>query len=550
MAQKPSFLSRIRRFPLPFLIISICLVGFLVGISTWVLVSSGQHTPPQQGGTATIPSSPVAHTTPVVTKGTTVSEPVSPLIFGTNLGLFDTNDQVLNSSATRNLLQQMHVRIIRMPTRKAFSTAVELQAAQAIKSIGAVPLIVLRGAQDPNLAGVIADDTRMITAINQVFGNTPVYYEFGNEDDLNGVPIQDYTSRWNTVIPQLKRLAPKGDFIGPVSYQYSHDNLTAFLQAATPRPDAISWHEYTCSLKDPSDKCLSGIDRWTIHISDARAVLQATLKTVLPIMITEWNYAPDQQILNTGQAIADGKYNNTQFMSTWTTKALQTLAANRVFASMQYSCTNTALPLVAPNSTITPQGQTFQVQYQQVIVSGKQPAPIAGTAQQTPVPTTSTGNNGTVTLNGPQAFSFEDGGTDGWSTHGSGITNLQNSANLALDGTHSLQATLSNSSGGDFPYAAVSLTNQANPPQAGQMLTAYVYLSSDSVNINAKLFTVDNSYHWSTSNNTALVPGTWTKVTFTIPATNGQIRQLGIQFNNPSGSNISCNVYIDAISWS
>src|SRR5579863_7769402 len=120
MSQKPPFLSRLRRISLPFLIISICLVGFLVGMSTWIIFSRG-HSTQQQGGTTTI-SSPVGQST-TVTKGTTVSGPVSPLIFGTNLGLFDTNDQVLNSSATRTLLQQMHVRIIRMPVRDNIAPA-------------------------------------------------------------------------------------------------------------------------------------------------------------------------------------------------------------------------------------------------------------------------------------------------------------------------------------------------------------------------------------------------------------------------------------------
>lgn len=316
--------------------------------------ASPTATTPQTGITATLTPTPA-------------STAVSPLIFGTNLGLFNSSDQFLTSSATRALMQQMHVRIIRMPVRSSLPNAVEIQAAQAIKSIGAAALVALHGMRDPN---VVADDIAIVNDMNQVFGNSVVYYEFGNEDDYNGIDITHYTSGWNSVVPQLKHLALNGHFIGPVSYQYDRTNLTTFLQGANPRPDEISWHEYTCSLKDIASDCLAHIDNWTTHITDARDAMQTTLGTVLPIMITEWNYAPDQSIQNNGLPIDDGKYNNAAFMSAWTTKALQTLATNHVFASMQYTVTNTAIPMISYSNTLTAQGATFQSLYQQLVKNG------------------------------------------------------------------------------------------------------------------------------------------------------------------------------------
>jgi len=289
----------------------------------------------------------------------------SPLLFGTNLGLFTGNDQVITSATTRALMQQIHIRIVRIPLRSNLPNSIEVQAEQVVKSIGAIPLVVLNGLRD---AHALADDTRMIRDSNDVFGNDLVYYEFGNEDDWNGVPITRYTQGWNTLIPAFKRLALHGKFIGPVSYQYSHDNLTAFLQSANPRPDAISWHEYTCSYKDPAAVCLSHIDRWTKHITDARAVMQATLGTTLPVMITEWNYAADQSTQSNGLPFDDGKYNNASFLRAWIQKALSTLATNQVFASMQYSVTNTALPLITTDNTLTIQGTIFQSLYQAMVL--------------------------------------------------------------------------------------------------------------------------------------------------------------------------------------
>ena len=350
-----------KRNRLIFALLSVILVLVVIGgaLAIHNITAHQQTNISPQPTTIPTQNNPTGSTPTLPVKG-----PVSPLLFGTNMGLFDGNDQVVTSATTRNLMQQIHVRIVRIPLRRSLPNAVEVQAEQAVKSIGAVPLIVLNGIRNPN---ALADDTRMIQNSNSVFGNSLVYYEFGNEDDYNGVTIQRYTQGWNTLIPQLKRVAHNGKFIGPVSYQYDHDNLTTFLQGANPRPDAISWHEYTCSYKDPAADCLAHISRWTTHISDARAVMQATLGTTLPVMITEWNYAPDQSTQSNGQPIPDAKYNNASFITEWTSQALHILAANGVFASMQYSVTNTALPLITYNNTLTTQGMAFQSLYQAMV---------------------------------------------------------------------------------------------------------------------------------------------------------------------------------------
>lgn len=326
-------------------------------------------------GCAAIPSfSPGASPTQKAQKQipTPVSkQPPSPLLFGTNLGLFNSDDQFLTSDVTRQLVQQMHVQIVRIPVRHNLSLSLTIQAAQDTKNIGAIPLIVLAGMRN---AEPLQTDTQVVEAMNNIFGKSVVYYEFGNEDDWNGLPIDRYTAGWNQIIPQLKKLALNGKFVGPVSYQYSHDNLTTFLQGANPRPDAISWHEYTCSWKDPAARCLASIDKWSIHISDARAVMHSTIGTTLPIMITEWNYAADQSVQRNGQPYPDNKYDNAAFMAQWTTKALQTLAANGVFASMQYTVTNTALPMITYQNQMTVQGQTFQALYSKII-TGAIPQP-------------------------------------------------------------------------------------------------------------------------------------------------------------------------------
>ena len=40
--------------------------------------------------------------------------------------------------------------------------------------------------------------------------------------------------------------------------------------------------------------------------------------------------------------------------------ALQTLAANKIFAALQYSCTDTAIPLITNGNTLTAQGNIVE----------------------------------------------------------------------------------------------------------------------------------------------------------------------------------------------
>lgn len=346
-----------KRILISALIVGIVVLLLSIGIWTTLLPSSN-----------TRPNGTHGVQTPNQTSGIPINKgSVSPLLFGTNMSLFDSNDQIVNSATTQSQLQQMHVGIIRMPVRSSLSNDTELRAAEAIKSVGARALVVLRGAVDAN---VLADDMRIIQDMNSIFGKDIVFYEYGNEEDLLGIDVNAYTASWNAIIPRLKQVALQGKFIGPVNFRYDQAYLANFLQQAHPRPDAVSWHEYTCDDAEPDETCISRIDHWTTHIRNARTAMIATIATALPILITEWNYAPNA-------TSNDGKNNDSIFMQVWTTRALETLAANRIFASMQYACTNASVPLITHNDTLTTQGMIFQTLYQRMIVKGQQPAPIS-----------------------------------------------------------------------------------------------------------------------------------------------------------------------------
>jgi hypothetical protein len=509
------------RIPLPIALLCVALlVGLLVASTVWVLMGGGGHEH------LNIISSHTATATPN-------NAQISPLLFGTNLSLYNGNDQVLTSTTTRTLLQQIHTHIVRMPIRDEVPEAVNIQAAQAIKGLGATPLIILHGATFQN---PLADDMLVVRDMNRIFGEDIVYYEFGNENDLQGVAVDRYTATWNATVPQLKRLAIHAHFVGPVNFHYDHYYLSTFLQNANPRPDEISWHEYSCADAQAPDVCIAHVAHWTDNVQDARALMTSTIGAALPIMITEWNYAPDA-VPN------DGKNNNSAFMRTWTTTALQTLGANRVFASMQYSCTHPIMPLITTDDTLTVQGSTFAGQYQRMILEKQVPAALSTTVATVSSHTTSSG----VTANGPIMISFEDGATDGWSGHG--IAAMQSSTIVAQDGTHSLHVALRNGSSADFPYISLDLLGLASYPKPGQTITAYVYSQSNAVTLGARLFVVNNDYQWHSDTMVTLAPGTWNRLTYSIPSSVTQPRQIGIQFNCTSGVGTPSDVYIDAIGW-
>jgi hypothetical protein len=508
---------------------------------------------------------------------------ISPLIFGTNLDLFNANDQVLQSGTTQKMLQYMHTQIIRMPIRTSLTEDTEMKAAQAIQAVDATPLVVL---QTVNGSNDLQENMRVVKDMTALFGSAAtVYYEVGSEEDVQGISATAYTTAWNELVPQLKTLAPHALFVGPVTYRYDAAYLTAFLQQAQPRPDAISWHEYTCDASWTQKVCISSIDSWTQHISNARIVMTSTIGTRIPIMITEWNYAANA-------APDDGKDNDNAFITNWTTKAIMTLANNNVFASMQYSCTNTATPLISVGNTLTTQGNVLRTLYEQfvrsrrVVVSVPSPSAThpshptlkASPAPQgsTPTPTVATtpsqsvakGSQPVVPAGPPAApahpapaptnppapppastsnvLSFEDGGTDGWYSTGH-VNQIFNTTAAAYNASHSLAINLKSTSSSDFPY--VGLNALPSTPQAGQTLTGHVYVAGGSVAISAKLFVLDNNGGWYDPGLlTKLSANSWSTLNFTIPAVNGHVAQIGVQFYC-TPNNVNSTVYLDAINW-
>lgn len=81
-------------------------------------------------------------------------------------------------------------------------------------------------------------------------------------------------------------------------------------------------------------------------------------------------------------------------------------------------------------------------------------------------------------------------------------------------------------------------------------MTAYVYVPAGSqTTVDAKLFVQDTNFVWHSPNLVQVGSGGWFKLSYTIPATNGNVIQFGIQFYC-SPNNVSSTIYIDSIGWS
>ncbi len=341
-----------------FLATAVIGVLILIGVGISTLVSA--LNPPKTG-----PASP---TKPLQ---------VSPLLFGTNLdfSLHDPQLQARQITPTQQSLQHLHVQIVRISLPDHPTTQQITQEAQVIQQIGAVPLLSLHPTWYP---GALTDDSLAIVAISHVFPQQTVYYEYGDEEDAIGMTADQYAQSWNQMIPHLISLSSHAQFVGPATYHYDPQYFQRFLQLAHPLPNAISWHEFPCAATWSQQECLAGIDSWTQHISSARTWMSQHLHTTLPVMITAWNYAANP-------LPTDGKSTSQAFMSSWTQKALQTLAVNQVFASMQYSGINTPAPLISQSNTLTSQGQTFLSFYNHFITSSSSQIPPTSTS--TPFPT-------------------------------------------------------------------------------------------------------------------------------------------------------------------
>ena len=316
------------------------------------------------------------------------SPAVSPLIYGTNLAMDNSNDQFLSNAGGAPALQGLHAQLIRMPIRDQLTTADYTTALTKIKQIGATPLIIVHGAAysggDP-----YPKDSALLSLVKSIFPNQTVYVDFGNEEDLGGASVQTYVSGtfgWNNVVPKLKALTgPNFHYGGPVNFQYNRSYIDTFIATANPAPDYIVWHAYAGScgknlgtgVPDSQAHMLASVDNWGAHIQEIAndfATQNNGLHKGEPIIIDEWNYASDIP-----ESPAPCYSNDQNFMTTFFNKAFAMFIANGkngVIGTAEYEAfMGQRESMLDGNNTPTYQGLAFKNSYEANIGNLPPPPP-------------------------------------------------------------------------------------------------------------------------------------------------------------------------------
>lgn len=251
---------------------------------------------------------------------------VSSFLFGTN----DTQEWSTNNIETSPTIQQAlkaaHFTLMRtfffdksLADNHATTDAEIEQRLKTVENSGMTCLGVLYSIFNAQF------DTHVVSYA----GSRCNLYEFGNESDYNGIPIDTYLKQWNTLIPQLRKINPKAKFIGPVAYspEGNHGFMQAFLdgvKASGILPDAISFHWYPC-WNDTRESCMAKASSYVQAVGEVRSMVRSTLGKDLPVGVTEWNYDPG----NPPPAYGD----DASFITQFTTTALHSMAqAGTAFA--------------------------------------------------------------------------------------------------------------------------------------------------------------------------------------------------------------------------
>jgi len=314
-------------------------------VATLALASCATADPPASphppsarpsGGPSASPSLPV--TTPA-------------RLFGTNMPLFDANEQMLTNPGTRAVLRAWQIPFIRVPFRRALSDGVELSALEVIRDIGAQPMVIVQGATDEN---ALADDVHELQLVASVFGADTVDVEYGNEEDVAGVDAVRYTQSWNAVVPTLTSQHPTYKFVGPVNFQWNPPYIAYFVAHAKPAPNYVSWHEYVCDPSASSDYCTQHIARWAVHVAETNAAERGAIGHTVPFFISEWNM----------DGSADPRYSDPMMIGPWTARAIAELESqipHGLAGAMQY-CADShgdGFQLIDADDHLTPQGRAF-----------------------------------------------------------------------------------------------------------------------------------------------------------------------------------------------
>ncbi len=252
----------------------------------------------------------------------------SSYLFGTNDTIEWSQHNLQTEPVLQTALRTAGISLVRSFFFKQSPEGVPTSDAQiearynAIKNSGAQCLAVLPDAREE------AFNKHVVSQL----GSRCNLYEFGNEPDLNGLPLDTYLKLWNQDIPQMRKLNPHAMFMGPTTYNATgkNDYLVNFLKSVKSSqvlPNVVSFHWYPC-YQMTEEKCLAQADSYATVAQTVQQEIKDILGKDVPVGITEWNYDPSNPPPEYG--------NKADFIRQFTTRALNAMAQAHVAIACQF----------------------------------------------------------------------------------------------------------------------------------------------------------------------------------------------------------------------
>ncbi len=253
---------------------------------------------------------------------------VSSYLFGTNDTFEWRHQNIETEPAVQDALRSAGFTLIRTFFPDNSTDAAIEQRIQTVENSGAQCLGVITN----------VNNTTFVEHLVQYLGQRCLMYEFGNELDIRGVTADAYLARWNTLIPQLRKINPSARFIGPVTYNYqgNHNFMQAFLngvKASGVLPDAISFHWYPCWQRTETE-CLARANTATEDIQYVRKLVKSILGHEIPVGISEWNFDPSNPPAASGD--------DPNFIIPYSTAAIQAMAQGGASFACQFDAASYA----------------------------------------------------------------------------------------------------------------------------------------------------------------------------------------------------------------
>ena len=161
----------------------------------------------------------------------------------------------------------------------------------AIKSLGAQPMIVVAGSSNNNFT---PDDA---AALVQHFNpaNNVAYWVIGNEPDNDHLSMSAYCTLFNATVDKMKAADPTIKVGGPAWSHYDQNDLQAFLNCAGSKVDMIDYHHYAMggSYLDNAT-ALAQTANWENEITQIRQMINATVPAraaAIEIQVGEYNWS-------------------------------------------------------------------------------------------------------------------------------------------------------------------------------------------------------------------------------------------------------------------